>query len=127
MPDRSPASTRTSTRPALILIPGLLCDELVWKNQIEAFAATHEVIVPTLDGFDSIADMAAWPWVLPDLQGQDIDEFPNLRGWMRRVGDRPAVRKGRAAGEDLRRNLAAGGKAAEDARKLLFGQRARRS
>jgi GSH-dependent disulfide-bond oxidoreductase len=80
-----------------------------------------------LAGDYSIADMAAWPWVLPDLQGQDIDEFPNLRGWMRRVGDRPAVRKGRAAGEDLRRNLAAGGKAAEDARKLLFGQRARRS
>lgn len=80
-----------------------------------------------LAGDYSIADMAAWPWVLPDLQGQDIDEFPNLRAWMRRVGDRPAVRKGRAAGEDLRRNLAAGGKAAEDARKLLFGQRARRS
>ncbi len=80
-----------------------------------------------LAGDYSTADMAAWPWVLPDLQGQDIDEFPNLRAWMRRVGDRPAVRKGRAAGEDLRRNLAAGGKAAEDARKLLFGQRARRS
>lgn len=45
--------------PALILIPGLLCDELVWKNQIEEFAATHEVIVPALDGFDSVADMAA--------------------------------------------------------------------
>ena len=52
-------SRHRSTRPALILIPGLLCDELVWKNQIEAFAATHEVIVPALDGFDSIADMAA--------------------------------------------------------------------
>jgi pimeloyl-ACP methyl ester carboxylesterase len=50
---------KISTRPALILIPGLLCDGLVWKNQIEAFAATHEVIVPVPDGFDSIADMAA--------------------------------------------------------------------
>jgi pimeloyl-ACP methyl ester carboxylesterase len=46
-------------KPTLILIPGLLCDELVWKNQIEAFAATHEVIVPVLDEFDSVADMAA--------------------------------------------------------------------
>ena len=59
LPGRHPARSRILTRPALILIPGLLCDELVWKNQIEAFAATHEVTVPTLDEFDSIADMAA--------------------------------------------------------------------
>jgi pimeloyl-ACP methyl ester carboxylesterase len=48
-----------SPRPALILIPGLLCDETVWRDQIQAFAGTHEVIVPMLDGFDSSADMAA--------------------------------------------------------------------
>ena len=48
-----------SPRPALILIPGLLCDATVWKEQIEAFASTHEVIVPMLDGLDSIPDMAA--------------------------------------------------------------------
>ena len=48
-----------SPRPALILIPGLLCDATVWKEQIGAFASTHEVIVPILDGLDSIPDMAA--------------------------------------------------------------------
>ena len=48
-----------SARPPLILIPGLLCDATIWRGQIEAFAATHEVIVPVLDGFDSIPDMAA--------------------------------------------------------------------
>lgn len=48
-----------SPRPALILIPGLLCDATVWKEQIEAFASTHEVIVPMLDGLDSIPGMAA--------------------------------------------------------------------
>ncbi|HEX9772826.1 MAG TPA: alpha/beta hydrolase [Steroidobacteraceae bacterium] len=48
-----------SPRPSLILIPGLLCDETVWRNQVEAFAGTHEVIVPALDGLDSIAGMAA--------------------------------------------------------------------
>jgi pimeloyl-ACP methyl ester carboxylesterase len=48
-----------SPRPSLILIPGLLCDGTVWRHQIQAFAATHEVIVPALDEFDSIADMAA--------------------------------------------------------------------
>jgi len=78
-----------------------------------------------LAGEYSIADMAAWPWILPELQGQNIDEFPNLKAWLARVGERPAVQKGRALGDELRKNLAASGKAAEDARKVLFGQRAR--
>ncbi|RZJ19480.1 MAG: glutathione S-transferase family protein [Brevundimonas sp.] len=73
----------------------------------------------------SIADMAIWPWILPALQGQTLDDFPHLKAWLDRVGARPAVVKGRALGDDLRSNLAASGKAAEDARRMLFGQRAR--
>jgi GSH-dependent disulfide-bond oxidoreductase len=73
----------------------------------------------------SIADMAIWPWILPEHQGQSLDEFPHLEAWMTRVGERPAVVAGRALGEDLRGNLAASGKAAEEARRVLFGQRAR--
>ena len=73
----------------------------------------------------SIADMAAWPWILPTHQGQNIDDFPNLKAWLERVGERPAVKAGRALGEDMRANLAASGKDAEKARKLLFGQRGR--
>lgn len=78
-----------------------------------------------LAGAYSIADMAVWPWILPEAQGQDLDAFPNLKAWMVRVGERPAVKAGRAVGEELRRNLAASGKEAEQARKVLFGQRAR--
>jgi pimeloyl-ACP methyl ester carboxylesterase len=44
---------------SLILVPGLLCDETVWQDQVAAFAAAHEVTVPILDGYDSIPDMAA--------------------------------------------------------------------
>ncbi|MEE2566793.1 glutathione S-transferase family protein [Hyphobacterium marinum] len=73
----------------------------------------------------SIADMAIWPWILPDGQGQDLNDFPHLKAWHERVGQRPAVQAGRAVGKELRGNLAADGKDAEAARKLLFGQRAR--
>ena len=73
----------------------------------------------------SIADMAIWPWILPGPQGQDLDDFPHLKAWMERVGARPAVQAGRAVGDDLRRDLGGAGKQAEQARKMLFGQRAR--
>ncbi|WP_374274300.1 glutathione S-transferase family protein [Brevundimonas sp.] len=73
----------------------------------------------------SIADMAIWPWILPGPQGQSIDEFPNLKAWLDRVGGREAVQRGRALGDDLRGDLGASGKDAEAARKMLFGQRGR--
>lgn len=73
----------------------------------------------------SIADMAIWPWILPALQGQSLDDFPNLQAWRRRVGERPAVIAGRALGEQLRSNLGASDEAADQARKVLFGQRGR--
>lgn len=80
---------------------------------------------PYVAGDYSIADMAIWPWILPGLQGQDLASFPRLAAWLARVGDRPAVIAGRAVGDELRRNLGAAGKEAEQARKILFGQRAR--
>lgn len=73
----------------------------------------------------SIADMAIWPWVLPSAQGQNLDEFAHLKAWVERVGARPAVQKGRAVAEDLRANLTASTKEAEEARRQLFGQRGR--
>lgn len=75
----------------------------------------------------SIADMAIWPWVVPwRNQGQSLDAFPNIKAWYQRVIDRPAAQKGFGVGAELRKGgLQAAGKEAEQARAVLFGQRAR--
>jgi glutathione S-transferase/GST-like protein len=74
----------------------------------------------------SIADMAAWPWTVSwRLQGIILDEFPDLKAWHARMAARPAVARAITVGEDLRRDLQAPGREAEEARRVLFGQRAR--
>lgn len=76
-----------------------------------------------LAGDYSIADMAAWPWVVPhEGQGQDLNEFPNLKRWFEAVRARPAVERGFAVGKELRQPTMS-----EEAKKVLFGQRARRT
>ncbi len=76
-----------------------------------------------LAGPYSIADMAAWPWIVPHKnQGQDLAEFPNLNRWFETLRARPAVQRGLAVGEELRRPSGPD----EEARKVLFGQTARR-
>jgi len=75
-----------------------------------------------LAGDYSIADMASWPWViLYERMGQDLNEFPHLKRWVDTIGARPAVIKGKAVGEELRAEMS------EEAKKVLFGQRARKA
>lgn len=76
-------------------------------------------------GFYSIADMAVWPWILPEGQGQNLDDFPNLKVWYERIKARPGVRKGRDAGKELRRSLDEDSEDMKKARSVLFGQKAR--
>jgi GST-like protein len=56
-----------------------------------------------LAGDYSIADIATWPWVtLHGWAGVEIDDLPNLERWIQRVGERPAVVRGRAIPEMIK-------------------------
>jgi GST-like protein len=75
-----------------------------------------------LAGDYSIADMACWPWVKPyEVYGQTLDEFPNLKRWFERVGERAAVKQGIEVGAELRSQSLM----SDEARKILFGQTAK--
>ena len=68
----------------------------------------------------TIADMAAYPWVIPDRQGQDIDTFPNVKRWLAAIRARPATARAYAWTKQVNPN--AGGIRTEEERKVLFGQ-----
>ena len=77
-----------------------------------------------LAGKYSIADMACVGWVnLWRRQGQDIEEFPNLKRWLEAVKARPAVERGMALGLELRKNVDMKDPKVQG---ILFGQRARK-
>lgn len=43
-------------------------------------------------GSYSIADIAAYPWIIPyEIQGQKLDNFPNLKRWFEAIEARPAT------------------------------------
>jgi GST-like protein len=68
----------------------------------------------------SIADMACYPWiVLHDRQGQNLDDFPNLKRWFERIQQREPVQRAYALAKTI--NPAPPGMT-EEAKKILFGQ-----
>jgi GSH-dependent disulfide-bond oxidoreductase len=77
---------------------------------------------PFLAGDDySIADMAAYPWVVPwKRQQQNLDDFVNLRHWFDIIRERPATQRAYAKGEPYSTQPAV----TEEGKKLLFGQTA---
>ncbi|HEY4544920.1 MAG TPA: glutathione binding-like protein [Pedomonas sp.] len=87
----------------------------------------YGVLDKRLDGRDyiagdeyTIADMASYPWIVPhEMQGQTLDDFPNLKAWFERVKERPGTIRAYARGEEFRNQPMT-----EDARKVLFGQTA---
>jgi GSH-dependent disulfide-bond oxidoreductase len=81
-----------------------------------------------LAGDYSIADMICWPWVAGRSSAAlIIEEFPRLKAWHERVEARPAVQRAMAKARDFTASgLQGAGRQSEEARKVLFGQRARR-
>ena len=68
----------------------------------------------------TIADMAAYPWIIPDRQGQDIEEFPNLKRWREAIRARPATQRAYAKAREV--NPSQGGIRTEAEKRILFGQ-----
>jgi len=69
----------------------------------------------------TIADMAAYPWVVPwKRQQQNLDDFPNLRRWFDAIRARPATIRAYATGEPYSNRPAV----TEEGKKILFGQTA---
>jgi GST-like protein len=69
----------------------------------------------------SIADMASYPWINPQAQAQNIDDFPHLKRWKEAIAARPttisAYEKGKAINTTPSVSDAA-------SRAVLFGQTA---
>jgi GST-like protein len=73
-------------------------------------------------GAYSIADMAAYPWIVPyEAQGQSLSDFPHLKRWFEAIKSRPATLRAYARGAEINPNPTVN----EESRKILFGQTAK--
>jgi GSH-dependent disulfide-bond oxidoreductase len=76
-------------------------------------------------GSYSIADIASYPWVIPQRQGQNIDEFPHLKRWKDAIAARPAVQRAYAIAKQINTASADAQRGfSEEEKKILFGQTA---
>jgi GSH-dependent disulfide-bond oxidoreductase len=72
----------------------------------------------------SIADMAAYPWIVPyEKQGMALEDFPQLKRWFEAIRARPATVRAYALGEEIKGKFDLS--TDENARKVLFGQGAK--
>jgi GST-like protein len=72
-------------------------------------------------GAYSIADMAAYPWIVPHTrQQQNLDDYPNLKRWFESIRARPAVMRAYEKGKAISARPVVD----EKSRSVLFGQTA---
>jgi GSH-dependent disulfide-bond oxidoreductase len=70
----------------------------------------------------SIADMAAYPWIVPwTRQGQNLDDFPHVRRWFNAIRARPATQRAYAKADEINKQATV----SEESRAILFGQTAK--
>lgn len=68
----------------------------------------------------SIADMACYPWVVShERQGQNLDDFPNLRRWYDAIAQRAATKRAYALAKQINPQPTVHD---EQSRRILFGQ-----
>jgi GST-like protein len=76
---------------------------------------------PFVAGEYSIADMAAYPWIVPwKRQGQNLDDFPHLRRWFETIQARPATVRAYQKAEEINTQPTV----SEESKAILFGQTA---
>jgi GST-like protein len=76
---------------------------------------------PFLCGEYSIADIAAFPWIIPhNWQGQALEDFPHLKRWFETIRARPAVERGLAV---LKEELRPPGPPNKESWEILFGRK----
>ena len=72
-------------------------------------------------GVYSIADMAAYPWIVPhEAQSQNLDDFPHVKRWFDAIKGRPATVRAYERGATINSDPTVN----DESRKILFGQTA---
>ena len=86
---------------------------------LDRHLAAHPFVADTY----SIADIACYPWIVPhEKQGQNLDDFPNLKRWFHAIAAMPSVQRA----YDKAKQLNNAPTVDADAHKVLFGQTAKR-
>jgi GST-like protein len=78
--------------------------------------ADREFIV----GEYSIADIACYPWIMPERQHVDLYDFPHVKRWKETIRARPATARAYAVAKTV--NPVQGGPVTEAEERILFGQ-----
>jgi GSH-dependent disulfide-bond oxidoreductase len=72
----------------------------------------------------SIADIAAYPWIVPyESQGQKLEDFPHLKRWFEAIRDRPATVRAYEKAKSINTQPTV---MTEESKRILFGQTATR-
>jgi len=77
---------------------------------------------PFIAGTYSIADMAAYPWIVPyKNQGQSLEDFPHLKRWFETIKSRPAEVRAYERAKEVNTQATV---LTEESKRILFDQTA---